>query len=262
MINLGAQLYTVRTFLTTVEDVKSTFSKVREIGYEYVQLSGLKNFKDEEIINCVKAEAERLGLKIIVTHIPYALLTEDFDYVVQMHHKLNCPYVGLGAINPEVRNNPSAEQYIEYAKTIDGFAHKLKEHDLKLVYHNHEFEFARCGEKTYYDLLVENTTEIQFEVDVFWAHKGGRSPEKLLLSLKDRLDIIHLKDYVVYHDGSNLRSEIRYGWIGEGNLDFKEIIASAEKANCKYMFVEQDDCYGQDPFSCLEKSFNYVKGLK
>jgi hypothetical protein len=28
----------------------------------------------------------------------------------------------------------------------------------------------------------------------------------------------------------------------------------------KYAMVEQDDCYGADPFTCLRNSYEYTKG--
>ena len=39
-MKLGAQLFSVRSFLKTEEDLKETFAKIKSIGYENVQLSG------------------------------------------------------------------------------------------------------------------------------------------------------------------------------------------------------------------------------
>ena len=36
------------------------------------------------------------------------------------------------------------------------------------------------------------------------------------------------------------------------------INAAAEKAGTKYAFVEQDDCFGEDPFDCLKKSYDFL----
>ena len=38
---IGAQLYTLRDFLKTPDDVRKTFARVRDMGYEAVQCSGL-----------------------------------------------------------------------------------------------------------------------------------------------------------------------------------------------------------------------------
>lgn len=33
------------------------------------------------------------------------------------------------------------------------------------------------------------------------------------------------------------------------------IFRALEASNCKYMLVEQDDCYGESPFDCLKTSY-------
>ena len=43
--------------------------------------------------------------------------------------------------------------------------------------------------------------------------------------------------------------------VMEGNLNFSAIFHALEASNCKYMLVEQDDCYGESPFDCLKTSY-------
>ena len=38
---IAAQLYTLREFTKNVEDIRSTFARVRALGYEAVQVSGM-----------------------------------------------------------------------------------------------------------------------------------------------------------------------------------------------------------------------------
>ena len=47
-------------------------------------------------------------------------------------------------------------------------------------------------------------------------------------------------------------------------MDFDAILSAAESAGTRYAFVEQDDCYGADPFDCLKKSYDYLasRGLR
>jgi len=42
----------------------------------------------------------------------------------------------------------------------------------------------------------------------------------------------------------------------EGNLNWPAIIKAAEGAGVMHAMVEQDDCYGADPFVCLKTSYN------
>ena len=56
---LAAQLYTVRDFCKTAADLAATAKKIREIGYPAVQVSGIGQIPDEEVvrINAKKAAA-------------------------------------------------------------------------------------------------------------------------------------------------------------------------------------------------------------
>jgi len=44
--------------------------------------------------------------------------------------------------------------------------------------------------------------------------------------------------------------------VGEGNINFEAVIEAAEKAGTSYLLVEQDNCYGENPFDCLARSYN------
>ena len=48
-LQIGAQYYTIRDFCQTLEDFRESCKKVAEIGYKTVQLSGIGDFKAEEI---------------------------------------------------------------------------------------------------------------------------------------------------------------------------------------------------------------------
>ena len=48
--------------------------------------------------------------------------------------------------------------------------------------------------------------------------------------------------------------------IGNGVLDWKRILAAAEKAGTEWLIVEQDTCPG-DPFDSIKISFDYLQAL-
>ena len=52
---------------------------------------------------------------------------------------------------------------------------------------------------------------------------------------------------------------VRMAAIGEGNMNYAEIIKACDDADVLYGFVEQDNCYGEDPFDCLKRSYDYFK---
>ena len=46
--------------------------------------------------------------------------------------------------------------------------------------------------------------------------------------------------------------------VGGGNMNFPKIISVAEKCGAEYLLVEQDNCYGENPFDCLKQSYDYL----
>ncbi len=49
-----------------------------------------------------------------------------------------------------------------------------------------------------------------------------------------------------------------YAEVGQGNLDWDEIIAASKECSAKFALVEQDNCDG-DPFESLKTSYNFLK---
>ncbi len=67
--------------------------------------------------------------------------------------------------------------------------------------------------------------------------------------MSDRIPCVHLKDMKVKNRQPVMAP------VMEGNLNFSAIFHALEASNCKYMLVEQDDCYGESPFDCLKTSY-------
>jgi sugar phosphate isomerase/epimerase len=76
----------------------------------------------------------------------------------------------------------------------------------------------------------------------------------LVRNLGDKLVSLHLKDFGV----ASKYGEVPFMTeVGQGNLDFRILIADAELGGCQWFIVEQDITPG-DPFDSLELSFRYV----
>ena len=64
-----------------------------------------------------------------------------------------------------------------------------------------------------------------------------------------------MKDFAITSENS-----IAYAEIGNGNLNWQEIIHAAEESGCEWFIVEQDVCPG-DPFESLKISFDYIRNM-
>jgi len=255
-MKLALQLFTLRDYMKTEDQIKDTLRRVKEIGYKAVQVSGIGHVNQHKA-DIIKNACEEHDLEIVVTHISLEQLINEYDWVVKFHRLWNCRYLGIGMM-PGIYLN-SIEGYNEFIAILNEYGKKLNKEGIHLVYHNHAFEYKRLNQKIGMDLLFDQFNEfVQFELDTFWIQKGGQNPTKWIYKVKDKMDIIHFKDMGIENTETQIMEE-----IGSGNLDWDEIIKACLETNVLWACVEQDDTQGRDPFKCIENSLKFLqsKGL-
>jgi len=244
---IAAQMYTLRDFTKTAEDLRSTFQKVSAMGYEAIQISAIGPIDPK----LVKEYADESGLAICATHVSWDRLTNDLDALAAEHKLWNCKNIGLGSLPEKFRTGQDG--YREFAKLMSDIAVTLKDqHDLQFVYHNHDFEFERFDGMTGMEiLLTESDPAVGFELDLYWVQAGGGSPAEWIRKVAGRMQVVHLKDMAIVN-----RKQI-FAEIGEGNMNYKEIINVCRETGVEWFVVEQDVCR-RDPFESLEISLRYL----
>lgn len=250
--NLVAQLYTVREFCKTPEDIKCSIEKVAKIGYGGVQVSAIGKIDPAEL----RKICDDNGVSIVATHTPLPDFVGDIDKVIETHQIYGCAYPGIGSM-PRAYYPLTVEGFTAFGQKAGEIAGRLEKENMKLVYHNHSFELQRFGKITGHDLIFQSTSpSLQAEIDIFWITAGGGDPAAWIRKYSGRIDLLHLKDYGVNPKGERLMKE-----VGEGNLNWPEIMKACAEAGVRYYIVEQDNCNGRDPFDSLAISFNNLKEM-
>ncbi len=249
-MEIGAQLYTLKTYCQNEKDLARSLEKVAGMGYPCVQLSAIGPIAPERI----KAICDDNGLKIVLTHTPEAEVHGRPEETIEKHRIFGCKYIGIGSL-PERYRNPDFLPY--FAEDFGPAAEKFKAAGMKLMYHNHCFEFERLpGGDTMMDrLLAMMPADLMgLTADTYWLQFGGVDVNKWLKEHAERLHCVHLKDYGV--KGFTVRMEA----VGSGNLDFPVILETLRNNGVtEYALVEQDDCNGESPFACLKRSLDYLR---
>lgn len=241
-MTVGAQLYTLRAFTQTPQAFKETLKKVADMGYTAVQVSGTCPY-DGDWLNAVLKET---GLICPVTHYPVDEIADKPVETAQKHLAFGCKNVGIG--------------YYDFAQFgIDSFVNRYKDaaevlvqNGMTLMYHNHHHEFKKEGNKTLLEHLAEKFDGLGFILDTYWIQAAGGDPAAWIEKFSGRVSCIHLKD--MSFDG-------KMAVIGEGNINFDRVFTACDRAGSQYLFVEQDDTYGEDPFNCLKRSYQYLKSV-
>lgn len=248
---IAAQMYTLRDFTQTPEGLRAAFQKLKDIGYQAVQISGIGKIDPQ----LVKQYADEAGLTICATHVSWDRLVNDLEALADEHKLWNCKYIGLGGLPGEYQD--SQEGYRTFARLASEIARTLqKEHGLQFIYHNHDFEFERLDGVTGIEVLLKESdvNALGFELDLYWVQAGGGSPVDWVRKVQGRMQVVHLKDMAIAG-----RKQV-FAEIGEGNMNYKDIIKACRETGVEWYVVEQDVCR-RDPFESLAISLNYLQKL-
>jgi sugar phosphate isomerase/epimerase len=246
---VAAQLYTVRDYLSDSVSFARSIERLKEIGYQAVELIPSDKISDKE----VAAICRDAGVAIASAHVPGRTLLEEPKAIVE---KLQTVGSKLGVYAfPGGVDLSSAVQVNRLAEQLQNAAAVLAGSDMILAYHNHAMEFSRLDGESVFEILRKGAPTMSFEFDTYWAQYGGVSPERWIRRLGSKLAGLHMKDYGVpaNHNAPPFMAEVGYG-----NLDFPILVTEAEKAGCQLFVVEQDFT-SRNPFDSLELSFRYVK---
>jgi sugar phosphate isomerase/epimerase len=246
MIPISVQLYTVRDLLA--KDFAGTLKEVARIGYKSVEMAGLGSLTAVEARKALDAA----GLTIAGAHARLDLLEGDINKVFADQTTLGNKVIICPWLPPERRNN-----WKELAGVLNKVGRSCRERGFDFAYHHHSFEYVKVeGGKYALDVLLENSDPelVKLEVDVYWVKHGGDDPVARMTRLGQRVVALHLKDMAAGPDQ-------KFAEVGTGILDFKAILAAAEKTGAKYGAVEQDETYGTPPLDAIRTSFENLKKL-
>jgi sugar phosphate isomerase/epimerase len=247
---VAAQLYTLREFTKTPDDIARTLPKVAALGYRAVQLAALGPIAPAQL----RKIADDCGLSICASHVSYKRLNEELDAVVDEHRVLGCDYIAVGSMPTEYRN---ADGYRTFAVAASELARRLKERGIRFAYHNHSFEFEKFNGVTGLETLYAQSDPAVFnaEMDTYWVQHGGGEPSTWIRRVTGRVPCIHLKDMAV-RDNAQVMAE-----VGEGNLNWPSILEACAAAGVEWYIVEQDHTYGRDPFESLGISLRNLREM-
>lgn len=247
---LGFQLYTIRDFILDKEIADAAFKAVADMGYSECHTACI----DDTDAFCAELMAKH-GISIIGTHYNWDKIVNEPEKTMEIHEKWGTKNVGIGGMPGGAINDvASLNEFIaKFNKTAEIYAKK----GFKLTYHNHNFEFRRIdGYKTIMDKLYEGLDKdtTSFVLDTCWVAAGGGDIRDWMEKLAGRIDILHLKDIMILKENNApMMTE-----VGNGNIAWDGVIATAEKIGVKHYCVEQDRWPGS-PLASLKMSSDFLK---
>lgn len=249
-MKLGAQFYSIRTECKTHEELYNSMRKIKDIGYEIIQISGVCDIEAERL----KAYSDELNLPITCTHKPFDCIVNDTENIIKYHKIIGCPVIGIGSMGDYRKSLEGAREFIKLLKEP---IKKITAAGLRFTYHNHAFEFESKEGTNIFEVLFEELPEADFLPDVYWIKYGGYDPYETLerIMKAGRVTNVHFKDMKNEPQGSICA-------CGDGVIDFAPLAKLCKQYGIENILIEQDNApdFG-DVFAQMKSSFDHLNPI-
>jgi sugar phosphate isomerase/epimerase len=250
-MKLGINLYSLHGMIDTDDKLFKAVSKLKEIGYDYLQYSGAP-FEAEK----VKKLIDNTAMPVLLTHVPMDRIIDQTDKLIEEHIYIGCRNIGLGKISGDITNE---EEIKANVAKLELAAEKIEAKGCRFFYHHHHYEFYKLSDgKTLFEYMIENAPHINFTIDTYWLQYGGADIYDYLQKLEGRMGCVHLKDYKIFSRECKLSPG--FAPVGDGTMNFVKLMPEMKKRGARLFIVEQDDASSyEDPFQQLKRSYDYIK---
>jgi sugar phosphate isomerase/epimerase len=247
---IALQLYSVRN--DCAKDFDAVLTWVAGTGFSAVEFAGYHNYANNP--QGLRKKLDELGLKVAATHIGTGTLAGDnLAQTIDFHKVIGCKYLvvpGDGRFSKPDGNK-------ELAEIFNKAAEELKKVGMATGYHNHTHEFQKDGEKTYWELFAERTTEdVILQQDVGWTTVAGYDPAEMIRKYPGRSQVIHCKPSMVKGDEGR-------AIIGEDSVKWVPVFEACRDAGgTEWLTIEQESYPGgMSPMECTELSLAGMKKI-
>ena len=162
-MKIGVQTYTIRDYLKTPSEINTSLKRIKDMGFNMVQLSGLGPVDIDDLTGMLKEnEIEACG-----THSPWDRVADpkELDRLIEEHKKLGCIQIGIG-MKPQLFPD-TYQGYTDFIKKTNEICAQTGKAGLKFGYHNHELEFMKFnGKCAKASNCTKNTNKISFNIGI------------------------------------------------------------------------------------------------
>jgi len=231
-----------------VNDLSGTLRKVKEMGYDYVELSDTYDMDAPQF----KRFLDDIGLKAISAHVQRRELENDVADTVAKYKSLGCEHIVLGSLPPELL--PGGKGCAK--ELLQNFCEECKKAGITPAYHNQVHEFKKLPDgMLILDRLFADVPNLYTQFDTGWVTIAGQNPEMYLQKYAGRCPTIHLKDVIETYNNYEDRP------LGKGSQSMHGIIQAALAAGTRIFIVELDRTYLSSSLEAADESRKYLKSL-
>lgn len=265
-MKIAMQLFSVRNAYG--EDYYSTLKALKEMGYDGVEFAGIGSIPASEL----RAACEEIGITPISSHIMHTAILNDMDGVFNYCTELGLKYIAIPWVEEKYR--PGFPEFESFVNDIAKIGKEAAARGIKLLYHNHDFEFAKYNDMYALDYIYSTVSDelLGTEIDTAWARISAVDPAAYVKKYADRSYIIHLKDFMgekgvnksISIEGEKPFEDIPFEFrpVGYGVQNFERILNAVYDTRAEWVVVEQDSpSMGRSELECAKLSIDYLRSI-
>lgn len=290
MLKVGLQLYSIRNSMA--KNPLEAIESVGKLGYKFVEFANHNATVD---FGCgfgveakiLKNKLDSYKMKAVSAHIS-PIDFENIDTIMTYYNELECKNLVCPAAFFDNKYS-----VLKKCEELNKIGEKLSQVGISYLYHNHFHEFQRFDGEYVLEIIKDNVDPnfVGFQLDTFWAMRGGADPVEIIKRLGKSIKLVHQKDYskeidiptnifsfidpnmlLNFDSFVNMIKTPMNGFsqeeviveIGTGKMDIQAIIdATTAYTDAQYIILEQDYTK-HDELESIEismESFRKFKGI-
>ena len=277
-VKKGVQQIMLGTVSDNYDTTLDALKHVKAAGYDYIEINDfmiekspfivklLTKFGGMDIGNSCNQDWHTLiyesGLKVSSMHSNLGAIEADPEKVANLAKSYGTDVVVITGMYRfdysdlnEVKN---------LAERLNTAGKALKEHGVKLLYHNHNCELQKVStDKTAYDVIIENTDGeyVNFELDTYWMTDGGADVYPIIEKLGSRLKYWHINDRGNTQKGPYMTPILKEKAteLGKGNMNLKGLSEVIKEKGVMAVILETHmNWIDNDPVKSIEVSSEFM----
>lgn len=241
---LGLQTFTIRNLIQDEEMIDKILKDLNQLGIKYLELAYVPFTL--AYANMLKKYVDKYDMKVISSQLKLKVIQRKFNEVMAVHKLLNIKYMAISVIPFRyLLTGPPGLKRL--GNILNKLGKKVREHQLQLMYHHHNYEFIKFGRRTALDFLVSyfDPKYVQILADTYWIKKGKYDVITFFKTYESHIKAVHLRGYLNKQD-SNLI---------ESTIDFIEVINYMNTHKYDYGVIEQNT---KNEIKEISKSISYL----
>lgn len=245
---ISYQLYSSRNF----PPLEAQLPVLKALGYDAIE-PWLPAYEADA--GAFRRALDQAGLACHGFHMPLSGLVDEPNRFIDIALTLGARYL-IPPFVPEEQRINTKDFWKGIGENLAAGAERVGRHGLKVVWHNHDFEYAALpdGSRPIEHILGQGQ-DVLFEIDCGWVTRAGADPAAELVRYTDRIAFIQMKDTAPAGTTTD------DGWTatGDGIIDWPALVPLMRKTAAEHIVAEHDNPADWQRFA--GRSINYMRSL-